>query len=280
MHHVFHFLLQNLLDALGFRLRRFHDQLVVYLQQQPCLQFFIAQTLPDVYHRQLDNVRCRTLNGRVARHTLAPGAHLKIAACQLRQGAAAVKQRSNVAFFLGVGNAALHIAVHLGEGVQIGFQESVRLLDRNPQILAERIRPLAVHNAEVDRLAGAAQLGGDLALGDMVNFGSGGTVDIRAVQKRLLHMLVPRDVRQNAQLDLGVVGVHQRAAGRCHKIPAQAAAQLGADGDVLQVRLAGGNAPGARLGLDKGRVYAPVRRFGRQQPIHIGGEQFCVGAIF
>ena len=54
------------------------------------------------------------------------------------------------------------------------------------------------------------------------------------------------DVRQNAQLDLRVVGVHERLALARHKVAAQAAAQLGADGNVLQVRLGGGDAPGAR----------------------------------
>ena len=105
-------------------------------------------------------------------------------------------------------------------------------------------------------------------------------MDVRTVQKRLLHVLVARDVREDAQLDLRVVGVHQRLARARHKIAAQTAAQLGADGDVLQVRLGGGDAPGARLGLDEGRVYPPVRGLGVQQAVHVGGQQLRIGAVF
>ena len=45
-----------------------------------------------------------------------------------------------------------------------------------------------------------------------------------------------------------------------HKVATQAAAQLGADGDVLQVRFGGGDAPGAGLGLDKGGVQDVYKR--------------------
>ena len=92
---------------------------------------------------------------------------------------------------------------------------------------------MPVHDAEVDGLAGRTQLRRDLALGDVVDFGGGGAVDVRTVQKRLLHVLVACDVRQNAQLDLRVVGVHEGLARARHKVAAQAAAQLGADGNVL-----------------------------------------------
>ena len=42
----------------------------------------------------------------------------------------------------------------------------------------------------------------------------------RQVQERLLHMLVAGDVREDAQLDLGVVGVHQCLALPSHKVAA------------------------------------------------------------
>ena len=105
-------------------------------------------------------------------------------------------------------------------------------------------------------------------------------MDVRTVQKRLLHMLIAGDVGKDAQLDLRIVGVHQRFTLARHKVAAQPAAQLGADGDVLQVRLGRGDAPGAGLGLDKGRVYPAIGGLGVQQSVHIGGEQLRVGAVF
>ena len=65
------------------------------------------------------------------------------------------------------------------------------------------------------------------------------------------------------------------------KVAAQAGCpKLGTDGNVLQVRLGGGDAPGACLGLDEGRVDPPVRGFGVQQAVHVGGQQLGVGAVF
>ena len=114
----------------------------------------------------------------------------------------------------------------------------------------------------------------------MVNFGGGGAVDVRPVQKRLPHGLVPGDVGQNAQFNLRIIRVHQRLAVPGHKVPPQTAAQLGADGDVLQIRLGGGDAPGAGLGLHEGGVDAPVRPLRFEQPVHVGGQQLGVGAVF
>ena len=121
MHDVFHFFLQNALDFVDFCLGRFDDQLIVYLQKQTRLQFLVPQALPDVDHGQLDNVRRGALDRRVAGHTLTAGAHLKVRAGQLRQGAAAAKQRLDVALVLRVGDAVLHIPVHLREGVEVGL---------------------------------------------------------------------------------------------------------------------------------------------------------------
>ena len=121
MHDVFHFFLQNALDFVDFFLGRFDDQLIVYLQKQTRLQFLVPQALPDVDHGQFNDVRRSALDRRVAGHPLAAGAHLKVRAGQLRQGAAAAKQRLDVARVLRVGDAVLHIPVHLREGVEVGL---------------------------------------------------------------------------------------------------------------------------------------------------------------
>ena len=97
MHDIFHFFLQNALDFVDFFLGRFDDQLIVYLQKQTRLQFLVPQALPDVDHGQFNDVRRSALDRRIAGHPLAAGTHLKVRAGQLRQGAAAAKQRLDVA---------------------------------------------------------------------------------------------------------------------------------------------------------------------------------------
>jgi hypothetical protein len=96
-------------------------------------------------------------------------------------------------------------------------------------------------------------------------------VDVHAFGKRAQHVLVFRDVRHDAQLDLRVVGRHVRT-GRRHEGFADAAAFLGADRDVLQVgivdasarhrhrlRVVGVHAPG--LLVDPFRQLVGVGRF-------------------
>lgn len=120
---------------------------------------------------------------------------------------------------------------------------------------------------------------GDIRFRDVVDFGRGGAVNVCPGQKRLLHGFIACNVGQNAQFDLGIVGIHQRFAGGGHKVAAQAAAQLGADGNVLQIRLSGADASRAGFGLDKGGMDASVRPQGFQQALHIGGKQLGIGAV-
>ena len=60
---------------------------------------------------------------------------------------------------------------------------------------------------------------------------------ILAREKGLLHGRIPRDVRQQTQLNLAVVRVHQHRALRCGKHGADLRPQLAPDRNVLQVGL-------------------------------------------
>ena len=104
-------------------------------------------------------------------------------------------------------------------------------------------------------------------------------MDILPAAERVLHVLVAGDMGQDAQLDLAVIGVHQHAARLCNKVGPQLAAQLGADGDVLQVGVIGGEAAGAGLGLVEPGVNAAILADDFQQTLHIGGVQLLVGTV-
>ena len=69
-------------------------------------------------------------------------------------------------------------------------------------------------------------------------------VDVDAVLEGLLQRGDVGDMGEDAQFDLGVVEADQDAALGGHEGLADAAAFLGADGDVLQVRVGRGQAPG------------------------------------
>ena len=248
-------------------------------QDETALHLLVPQTPPDPHHRQLDDVGGSALNGGVAGHPLTAGPDVVVVAGQLGQGAAASEEGGHIAAGPGVGDGLVHIAAHLRESGQIVFQEGVGLLDADADVLREAVSALAVHDAEVDGFGRGAETGRDLLEGQVVDLRGGAAVDVLAGQEGLLHMLVAGDVGEDAQLDLAVIGVYQHAAGPRHKVGAELAAQLGADGDVLQVGVVGGEASGAGFGLVEAGVDAPILRDDLQKTLDIGGVELLVGAV-
>ena len=114
----------------------------------------------------------------------------------------------------------------------------------------------AVDDAEVDGLGAVAGLfvhGGGV---DAEDLGGGERVDVLAGAVGVEQQRVLREVRHQAQLDLRVVGGHEDVAGRGDEGGADLAADRGADGDVLQVGVGGGEASGGGADLVEGGVDA------------------------
>ena len=88
------------------------------------------------------------------------------------------------------------------------------------------------------------------------NFLRGARVDVLAGAKGFDEHGVLGEMRQDAQLDLRVVGGEQRPAGLGDERGANLAAELGAHGDVLQVGVGGAEAAGGGAGLAEARVQA------------------------
>src|SRR5437660_802018 len=78
-------------------------------------------------------------------------------------------------------------------------------------------------------------------------------VDGHAEDDRVAMHRLGEDVREDAQLDLGVVGGEEAAALLGDDGRADLAAELGADRSRLQIRLRGREAAGRRDGLVEGR---------------------------
>ncbi len=72
---------------------------------------------------------------------------------------------------------------------------------------------------------------------DPVDLGRGAAVHVLALRERIDQALVAGVVRDDAQLDLRVVGGQQAHALRGHERLANAHALLAADGNVLHVRM-------------------------------------------
>ena len=100
-----------------------------------------------------------------------------------------------------------------------------------------------------------AHRGGHLLRLDAEDARADEAVQVLAGVERLDQARVPRQVRHDAHLDLRVVGGQQRLVALADlERGADAAALLGADRDVLQVRVGAREAAGLAAGLDVGRV--------------------------
>ena len=92
---------------------------------------------------------------------------------------------------------------------------------------------------------------------------------------------VARQMGQEAQLDLGIVGRDQHRAGRGDEGTANGLAARRAHGDVLQVRVRGRQPSRGRPGLIEARVDAPGHRVDeRRQGIDVGGFELRQLAVF
>ena len=105
-------------------------------------------------------------------------------------------------------------------------------------------------------------------------------MDVLPGAEALEHGLVLRHVGQEAQLDLGVVRVHQNVARGGHEHIPELGPQLGADGDILQVWLGGAEPPGRRDGVLKAGVDAAVGGDDLIQAVYIGGLELGQLAVF
>ena len=102
---------------------------------------------------------------------------------------------------------------------------------------------------------------------------SGDGVDVVVVFESGDHVLVIGDMRQHAQLDLRIVRVDQYPALTGTEKLAHFPAELGADGNVLQIRLGGTDPAGARLGLVEAGMDPAVLADDLEQALAIGGVQ-------
>src|SRR5207244_8122977 len=93
-----------------------------------------------------------------------------------------------------------------GEAREVLLNERACFLLGDAQLAGERERSLSIDRAEVDRLGTRAHLGRDLLLRHSEDDRRGLTMDVAALLERADEGRVAREVGQQAQLDLGVIG--------------------------------------------------------------------------
>ena len=234
------------------------DELVVDLEQHLRAQAALPHRRVEPDHRDLHAVGGGALDRHVDRHPLAGGAQRAVAGRQLRQVAAAAEQRRHEAL---VAREDLHLdrvaPDALVRGEVVG-DEPLRLLARDLQPLGQPVVGEPVGDPVVDHLRHAALLRPDLVGRQAQDAGRGGEVDVGVRGEVGPEPGVARDVGQDAELLLRVVGAEQQAAGRRDERAADAPAERRADRDVLEVRIGARQASGGGDRLLVGRVQPAV----------------------
>src|SRR5450756_102592 len=253
------------------------DELVVHLEDEPRAQLAPGELAAHRHHGHLDDVGGRALEHGVDRQALAQRAQAVVGGAQLRHGPAPPEQRGDVAIPRRLGDHAFAEFADLGVLGEVGVDERLGLLHRDVDLFRQAEGGEAVHDAEVGGLGVFALALGDLFRRDPGDGRRGDAVDVLAAvigveQRRLL-----REQRHEAQLDLRVVGNYEPAAVLGHETGADLGAQVGAHGDVLQVGIGAGEAPGGRDRLLEGAVHAPRARVDvLGQRLEVGVEQLGV----
>src|SRR5262249_6992244 len=107
----------------------------------------------------------------------------------------------------------------------------------------------------IDDLGPSAKLVFRKATRGSENFERGPIVNVVAAPKGFDQRLVAGQMRQNAKLDLRVVGGNQKMAWICDERAADFPSELGPNGNVLEVGIAAAQSASRRHGLVETRVH-------------------------
>ena len=175
---LLHLLRQQMLDLRLLCRRTLHDQLVVYLHQKPGAQALPLQAAVYPHHGQLHDIGGSALHRHIQCHPLAEFPQIEVAAFQLRQGAAAVHQRLDIAVPLRLGHHVGHILPHALIRLKIPLHIRLGLRHRYADVLRQREGGDAVDDTEVHRLGPAAHLRCHLFRRHMEHAGGGDGVEV------------------------------------------------------------------------------------------------------
>src|SRR5262249_3215880 len=149
-----------------------------------------------------------------------------------------------------------HVVADAGKALEIFLDVGARLFALDAELVGEPEGGDAVDDAEVDGLGAAANFPRHALDRHAEHFRGRHGVNVETLAEGLLQRLDAGDLGQEPQLDLGIIGGDELVSvGRDESAP-DLAAFLGADRNVLQVGLGGGEAAGGSRGERVARVDA------------------------
>ena len=128
-------------------------------------------------------------------------------------------------------------AAHAGVFFEVRVNESLGFFLLNAKLLGQSKRRESIDDAEIDDFGVAAVVGRNHQRRHAKDLRRSQSVDVLASPERFHQQLVFGKMRQQAQLDLRIVCRKQQIAFLGDERRADLASQLGADGNVLQIRI-------------------------------------------
>src|SRR5271165_973670 len=250
----FHLVSDELFHGVEFGFGDFEDQFVVDLEQHARLQVALAQVGVDADHGQLDEVGCGALQRSVNGGALGEAAQVPVLAEHVGERTDASEERGDLKLAARLLEGAVDELAHACVLFEVGVDEALGLFLVDADLLREPEGRESVDDAEVDGLGAAAVLGVNHKRRHAEDLRGGEGVDVVAAAVGFDQQRVGGEVGEQAELDLRVVGGEEQVAGFGDEGGANLAAQLGADGNVLQVGIDGGEASGGRAGHVEGGV--------------------------
>src|SRR5713226_8194308 len=187
----FHVAFYQFFCAPLLRIRHLEDELVMHLQQHPRPQAVGPQRRGNADHRQLNQVRRRTLQRRVGRRPLPECPDVETLVLELRDIAPPPEQRLHVSFLARLGHGPVEPRPHTCEPLKVAPDEFLGLFQGDPQLARQGERPLPVDGREVDGLGPRAHLGCNLLLRHAENEGGSLPVNVARSEEHTSELQSP-----------------------------------------------------------------------------------------
>ncbi|MCG3777347.1 MAG: hypothetical protein JW388_0032 [Nitrospira sp.] len=216
----------------------------------------------------------------VHRHTFTEAPLHRISALQLRNGTPPPEDRSRVALRFAFFDIPVHQGPHGRKLLKEGLNVFLRLRLGHANIRRQTEWADPIHNPEDDRLGHTSHVSCDLTRGQAENLHSGCHMDILPFGKHRKQARILRQVREDAGLDLTIVGTEQGMARRRDEGFSDSESVLALHRNILQVRLGGGE-PSSRCDglIERGMEPFGLRVHHLRQGIDIGRFELAEAPI-
>ena len=162
---------------------------------------------------------------------------LPFAAVDVRDRQASAEDGGDEAGLLGLADAGVEKIDGPAVALLVGGDEILGRLAGDAKLLGQTEGALAVDDAEIDGLGLAPHLRSDHLREQAEDLAGGAGMDVFVVGKGVAEDLIPGQVGQHAQLDLGIVGREDHMSRRCDEGMPDRRPSSVRIGNVLQVRV-------------------------------------------